>query len=98
MTIELYLQFWAKIISIWWPVFFSAGVGLAYLSYTERRDKLMAIEVTLVRKEDLESLVNTLEINIQALENREIDNVIESLKKLKNNIEMNLEGGSLNAK
>lgn len=55
----------------------------------------MAIEVTLVRKEDLESLVNTLEINIQALENREINSVIESLTKLRNNIEMNLEGGSI---
>lgn len=56
----------------------------------------MAIEVTLVRKEDLESLINTLEINIQALENREINNVIESLTKLRNNIEMNLEGGNIN--
>lgn len=56
----------------------------------------MAIEVTLVRKEDLESLVNTLEMNIQALENREINSVIESLKKLKNNIEENLKGGSIN--
>lgn len=56
----------------------------------------MAIEVTLVRKEDLESLINTLEINIQALENREINSVIESLTKLRNNIEMNLEGGNIN--
>lgn len=56
----------------------------------------MAIEVTLVRKEDLESLVNTLEINIQALENREINSAIESLTKLKNNIEMNLWGGRIN--
>ena len=55
----------------------------------------MAIEVTLVRKEDLESLVNTLEINIQALENREINSVIESLTKLRNNIEMNLKGGNI---
>lgn len=55
----------------------------------------MAIEVTLVRKEDLESLVNTLEINIQALENREINSVVESLTKLRNNIEMNLRGGNI---
>lgn len=56
----------------------------------------MAKQVTLIPKEDLESLVNTLEMNIQALENREINNVIESLTKLRNNIEMNLEGGNIN--
>lgn len=56
----------------------------------------MVTQVTLLRKEDLESLVKTLEINVQALKNREIDNVIESLKKLKNNIEENLKGGSIN--
>ncbi|MGJ0848296.1 hypothetical protein ACR77J_16515 [Tissierella praeacuta] len=56
----------------------------------------MVTQVTLLRKEDLESLVKTLEINVQALKSREIDNVIESLKKLKNNIEENLKGGSIN--
>lgn len=56
----------------------------------------MAKQVTLIPKEDLESLINTLERNIKALENNEIDNAIESLKKLKNNIEMNLRGGRIN--
>lgn len=55
----------------------------------------MAIQVTLVRKEDLQSLVKILERNIKTLENGEIDNVIESLKKLKNNIERNLNGGKV---
>lgn len=58
----------------------------------------MAIQVTLIPKEDLQSLVKTLEINIQALENKEIDNAIESLKRLKNNIEGNLKGGNINVK
>lgn len=58
----------------------------------------MAKQVTLIPKEDLESLVRILERNIQALENGNVDNVIGSLKKLKNNIEMNLRGGKINVK
>lgn len=48
-------------------------------------------QVTLVSKEDLESLVKTLELNIQSLENREINIVISSLTSLRNNIEKNLD-------
>ena len=52
----------------------------------------MAKQVTLIDKDDLQSLVKILESNIKALESGEIDNAIESLKKLKNNIERNLNG------
>lgn len=56
----------------------------------------MAKQVTLIPREDLQSVVKILERNIKALENNEIDNAIESLNKLKNNIEMNLRGGRIN--
>ena len=55
----------------------------------------MAKQVTLIPKEDLQSLAKILESNIKALESGEIDNAIESLKKLKSNIERNLNGGKI---
>jgi flagellar biosynthesis/type III secretory pathway chaperone len=55
----------------------------------------MAKQVTLIPKEDLQSLVKILESNIKALESGEIDSAIESLKKLKSNIERNLNGGKI---
>lgn len=39
MTLQIYIQFWRDILSIWWPVFLFLVVGLAILNISERRGK-----------------------------------------------------------
>lgn len=40
MTLQIYMQFWKDILSLWWPVVLFLTVGLAYIYLDEKEDKL----------------------------------------------------------
>lgn len=45
MTLQLYIQFWIRLIQIWWSVILYTIVGLVVLAISERRTSMKKLKI-----------------------------------------------------